>query len=46
MEPHLIGNEPVAGESRPVQSALALLNPLLGYSMPVVEAHHIFIFSG
>ena len=35
-QPHLVSNEPVTREPRPVQGVFAFLDPLLGRAPPVV----------
>ena len=46
MKPHLIGNEPVAGEPGPVQRVLTFFNPLLCRPTAIVEVHYALGFSG
>ena len=46
MKPHLIGNEPVAGEPGPVQQVPYHFNTLLCRPTAIVEVHYALGFSG
>ena len=41
-QPHLVSNEPVTREPRPVQGVFTFLDPLLGRAPPVVEVGYAF----
>ena len=41
-QPHLIGDETLAGKPRPVQRICTFLNPLLSSTAAMVEVNHAF----
>ena len=45
LQPHLVGDEAVTGQPRPLQSILSLFDPLLGGAATVVESDHSILRS-